>query len=78
MLLEMFRGEKIHSASMTGGGNKFHLCGHLRIGGFVLHGAGVAIRYLPGTHAARREFNVSAEGALAGFGFSGEGVHMVG
>src|ERR1700688_66736 len=48
MLLEVFGGEEIHPARMTGGGDKFHLCGQLRIGGFVLHGPGVSIRYLPG------------------------------
>jgi len=78
MLLEVFGGEEIHPARMTGGGNKFHLCGQLRIGGFVLHGPGVSIGYLPGAHAARRKFHVSAESALAGFSFSGERVDVIG
>ena len=78
MLLKVFRGEEIHPARMTGSGNKFHLCCHLRVGGFILHGAGVPIRYLPGAHAARRKFHVPAESALARFGLSSEGVHVIG
>ena len=53
VLLEVFCGEEIHPARVTGGGDKFHLRGHLRIGGFVLHGSGISVRNLPGAHAAR-------------------------
>src|ERR1700688_5102704 len=52
VLLEVFCGEEIHPAGMTSGGNKFHLRGELRIRGFILHGAGIAVRNLPGAHAA--------------------------
>jgi hypothetical protein len=53
VLLEVFCSKEIHPAGMTSGRNKFHLRDQLRIGGFILHSSGIAIRFLPGTHAAR-------------------------
>ena len=75
---KMFSGEKILAARVTCRGSEGHFRGHRGVGDFVLHGAGGAVRRLPGAHPARRIFDVAAKSPFAGFGFSGERIEVIG
>src|SRR5256885_5473588 len=77
MLLKMFCGEEIHSASVSRRGGEFHFPGHLRVRGFVLHRACCAVSSLPAPHTPRRKLDVAAQRSLIRLGFPREAIHVI-
>ena len=75
---QMLSGVEIAATCMACGGGKGKLRSHRCVGSFVLYRACGSIGWLPCAHAARRKLHVTAQGAFARFGFSGERIDVIG
>jgi hypothetical protein len=75
---EMFGGFEVHSAGMTGGGTKAHLCSEICVSSLVLDGASHSERRFPSPGTSRRKVDVPVERTFVRVLFILERVVVVG